>query len=58
MVHITREEVERIAALARLSLSDDEAERMVAELDTILGYVETLAEVDTEGVSPTLVSPK
>ena len=53
MGHITREEVERIAALARLSLSNDEAERMVAELDTILGYVETLAEVDTEGISPT-----
>ncbi len=53
MAHITREEVERIAALARLSLSNDEAERMAAELDTILGYVEALAEVDTEGIAPT-----
>ncbi len=53
MAHISREEVERIAALARLSLSNDEAERMATELDTILGYVETLAEVDTEGIAPT-----
>ncbi len=53
MAHITREEVERIAALARLSLSNDEAERMATDLDTILGYVETLAEVDTAGIAPT-----
>ncbi len=53
MAHISREEVERIAALARLSLSNDEAERMATELDTILGYVETLAEVDTAGIAPT-----
>jgi aspartyl-tRNA(Asn)/glutamyl-tRNA(Gln) amidotransferase subunit C len=53
VTHITREEVERIAALARLSLSNDEAMRMASELDTILGYVETLDEVDTEGIAPT-----
>ncbi len=53
MAHITREEIERIAALARLSLSNDEAERMATELDSILGYVESLAEVDTEGIAPT-----
>ena len=53
MAHITREEVERIAALACLSLTNDEAERMATELDTILGSVEALAEVDTEGVAPT-----
>ena len=53
MAQITREEVERIAALARLSLSNEEAERMAADLDSILGYVATLAEVDTEGIAPT-----
>ncbi len=53
MAHITREEIERIAALARLSLSNDEAERMATELGTILGYVETLAKVDTAGIAPT-----
>ena len=53
MAHITRDEVERVAALARLLLSDAEAERMAAELDTILGYVETLGRLDTGGVEPT-----
>ena len=53
MAHITRDEVERVAALARLLLSDEEAERMAAELDTILGYVETLERLDTAGVEPT-----
>ena len=53
MAHITRDEVERVAALARLLLSDEEAERMAAELDTILEYVETLGRLDTDGVEPT-----
>lgn len=53
MARITREEVERVASLARLSLSESESERMTAELDTILDYVETLREVDTSDVEPT-----
>ena len=53
MSRISREEVERVASLARLSLSGDEARAMAADLDTILGYVETLRAVDTEGVPPT-----
>jgi aspartyl-tRNA(Asn)/glutamyl-tRNA(Gln) amidotransferase subunit C len=53
MAHFSRGEVERIAGLARLSLSESEAERLAAELDTILGYVESLARLDTEGVEPT-----
>lgn len=50
---ITRQEVERIAALARLALSEDELERASAELGSILQYVETLERVDTTGVPPT-----
>jgi aspartyl-tRNA(Asn)/glutamyl-tRNA(Gln) amidotransferase subunit C len=53
MSRISRTEVERIAALARLSLSDAEGERLAAELDTILDYVHTLSELDTGGVEPT-----
>lgn len=53
MARITREEVERVAVLARLALSEAEAERMAAEFDRILAYVETLKGVDTEGVPPT-----
>jgi len=53
MAHLTRDDVERVAALARLSLSDEEVERMAVELDTILAYVELLDEVDTTGIEPT-----
>jgi aspartyl-tRNA(Asn)/glutamyl-tRNA(Gln) amidotransferase subunit C len=53
MARIDRAEVERIADLARLALAADEADRMTAELAAILGYVEQLAELDTEGVEPT-----
>ncbi len=53
MARITRVEVERVAALARLSLSDEEAERFAAELDSFLGYIETLRELDTSEIEPT-----
>lgn len=45
--------MERVAALARLSLSEEELAHLERELDAILGYVETLERVDTRGVPPT-----
>lgn len=53
MARIAREDVDHVAALARLSLSDEEAERMTSELDTILEYAQLLQEVDTSGVERT-----
>ena len=53
MARINREEVERVAALARLRLSDREADQMAAELDAILGFAESLQELDTSGIEPT-----
>lgn len=53
MSGISREDVERVVALARLSLPEPELERMAHELGAILGYVETLDRVDTAGVPPT-----
>ena len=50
---ISREEVEQVARLARLHLSDDELERMREQLDAILAYVDKLQELDVEGVEPT-----
>jgi aspartyl-tRNA(Asn)/glutamyl-tRNA(Gln) amidotransferase subunit C len=50
---ITKEEVDHVARLARLSLSDDEKERMRRELDGILSYIDKLRALDTEGVPPT-----
>jgi aspartyl-tRNA(Asn)/glutamyl-tRNA(Gln) amidotransferase subunit C len=53
MAGIAREEVERIAALARLSMDEAEIDRMQHDLAAILSYVEVLAEIDTAGVEPT-----
>jgi aspartyl-tRNA(Asn)/glutamyl-tRNA(Gln) amidotransferase subunit C len=50
---IGRDEVRHVAALARLALSADEEEQLAGELEAILGYIETLAELDTENVPPT-----
>jgi aspartyl-tRNA(Asn)/glutamyl-tRNA(Gln) amidotransferase subunit C len=47
------EEVRKVAKLARLELAPDEVVRMTAELSAIVGYVQTLAELDTTDVPPT-----
>jgi aspartyl-tRNA(Asn)/glutamyl-tRNA(Gln) amidotransferase subunit C len=44
--------VKRVARLARLAVTDDEAVRMTGELNGILGFVEQLSEVDVSGVEP------
>lgn len=44
--------VRRVARLARIKVTDDEAERMTNELNSILGFVEQLDEVDVAGVEP------
>jgi aspartyl-tRNA(Asn)/glutamyl-tRNA(Gln) amidotransferase subunit C len=49
-MEMTLEEVRRLAHLARLDLSTEDAERMRGELDSILASVERLAKVDTDGV--------
>jgi aspartyl-tRNA(Asn)/glutamyl-tRNA(Gln) amidotransferase subunit C len=50
---IDREQVLHVAKLARLRLSDEEVERMSGELSTILGHIETIGELDLDGVPPT-----
>lgn len=44
--------VKRIAGLARIAITDDDAARFAPELDNILGWIEQLGEVDTAGVEP------
>ncbi|WP_299817272.1 Asp-tRNA(Asn)/Glu-tRNA(Gln) amidotransferase subunit GatC [uncultured Roseibium sp.] len=44
--------VKRVAHLARIKVSDDDATRMTGELNAILGFVEQLDEVDIDGVEP------
>lgn len=50
---ITREDVEHVARLARLELSDAEIERMREQLNAILGYIDKLRELDITNVEPT-----
>ena len=44
--------VKKVASLARIAIGDAEAERLVPELNNILGWIEQLSEVDTAGVAP------
>ncbi|WP_187971405.1 Asp-tRNA(Asn)/Glu-tRNA(Gln) amidotransferase subunit GatC [Aquibium microcysteis] len=44
--------VKRVAHLARIAVTEEDAERMTGELNAILGFVEQLDEVDVSGVEP------
>lgn len=50
---MTRAEVERIARLARVALTEEEAARLEVELGAILGWVRQLEELDVSAVAPT-----
>lgn len=50
---ITKEQVKYVADLARLNVSDDEAENMAAQMGGIIEAMDTLCEVDTENIEPT-----
>ena len=52
----TKDEAAKVAALARLSLDDDKLELFASQFQDILGYMDTLNELDTAGVDP-LYSP-
>lgn len=50
--------VKRVARLSRIAVTDEEAGRMMGELNGILGFVEQLSEVNVSGVEPmTSVTP-
>ncbi|ANE45127.1 glutamyl-tRNA amidotransferase [Paenibacillus swuensis] len=50
---ITGKDVEKVAALARLDLEEEEKEKFTVQLNAILKYAEKLGELDTENVDPT-----
>ncbi len=49
---VTEKDVTYVADLANLDLSEDERTRMVRDLNSILGHVDTLSELDTKDVAP------
>ena len=53
MAKLSRDDVLKLAALARISLSEEEVDAVAGELSAILGYVEQLSSVDVSGLEPT-----
>jgi aspartyl-tRNA(Asn)/glutamyl-tRNA(Gln) amidotransferase subunit C len=51
-MRLTPEEVEHVALLARLRLTDEERERLTTQLNSILEHFEQLQQIDTSGVPP------
>jgi aspartyl-tRNA(Asn)/glutamyl-tRNA(Gln) amidotransferase subunit C len=51
---ISRQDVERVARLARLSLTDAETEQLRGQLGAIVDYMQLLSSVDTSGIAPDL----
>ena len=52
IMSVTNEQVRHIARLARIAMSDEEIETLGPELNNILGWIEQLGEVNTDGVEP------
>ena len=50
---ISKEDVKRISALARIHIKEDELESFAKTLEDILDYVETLNEVNVDSIEPT-----
>ena len=53
MTRITMDEVKHVANLARLAITEEEAEKLTNQLDAIISFAEQLNELDTENVEPT-----
>ena len=51
-MNVTEKEVSYVADLANLELTAEERTRMVRDLNSILGYIDTLSELDTKDVPP------
>lgn len=47
-----KQDVAKVARLARIEITDGEAEKLVPQLNNIIGWIEQLAEVDTDNVEP------
>ena len=49
---IDKDTVEKVAHLARLELAEDEKEKMIADMNKILGFMDKLNEINTSGIEP------
>ena len=53
MTTLSLNDVQYLAMLSNLKLDDEEAKSLTDDLDRIVGYIEQLSELDTDGVEPT-----
>jgi aspartyl-tRNA(Asn)/glutamyl-tRNA(Gln) amidotransferase subunit C len=58
MAKISEDDVRHVALLSRLYFTDEEIRQFTKDLNSILGYVEKLRELDTEAIEPTSHSLK
>ena len=49
---LTKQDVAKVARLARIKMDDDKLEALMPQLSNIIGFVEQLSEVDTDNVEP------
>lgn len=52
-MNINQQDIEHVARLARLALTEEEKQLFAGQMGAILGYAETLNELCTDGVNPT-----
>jgi len=52
-MNLSKEEIQHIAKLARLELTDEELKKYGGQLSAVLNYIDQLKEVDVKGVEPT-----
>ena len=53
MTTISTSDIQHLASLSSLALTDDEVDGLRQDLENIIGYIEQLGELDTSGVEPT-----
>ncbi|WP_456272571.1 Asp-tRNA(Asn)/Glu-tRNA(Gln) amidotransferase subunit GatC [Bacillus sp. AK031] len=53
MSRISEDQVKHVAHLARLAITEEEAQKFTTQLDAIINFAEQLNELDTENVDPT-----
>ena len=49
---LTRDDVKKVAGLARLRMTDDQMDGLLPKMNNIVGFIEQLSEVDTDNVEP------
>lgn len=52
MAALTPQDILKLARLARIQITEDELQKYADELNAVLGYVQQLSEVDTDGLEP------